>query len=70
MEEAPAMAELREYRVTVNGHDTVMNLSEEDAARLGGTPVEGTTEPDAEPAAKAASVANKSRTAARNKSAD
>lgn len=36
-EEASAMAELREYRVTVNGHDTIMNLSKADAARLGGT---------------------------------
>ncbi|WP_370944012.1 hypothetical protein AB5J62_33565 [Amycolatopsis sp. cg5] len=55
------MADLREYRVTVNGHDTVMNLSEEDAARLGGTPVE------AEP--KRADAQTKARTA-RNKSSE
>lgn len=65
------MAEVREYNVTVNGHETVMNLSEEDAKRLGGTPVEDTAEPQAEPetAEKGDTAQNKSR-AARNKSAE
>jgi hypothetical protein len=57
IEEAPAMAELREYRVTVNGHTTVMNLSEEDAARLDGIPVQG--EPDQK---QRTEVPNKART--------
>ncbi|MFD6070618.1 hypothetical protein [Amycolatopsis lurida] len=55
------MAELREYRVTVNGHPTIMNLTEEDAARLGGVPVE--REPRAkqrpEPPNKARTASNK-----------
>ena len=55
------MAELREYRVTVNGHPTVMNLTEDDAARLGGVLVE--TEPGAKqhanPPDKARAVRNK-----------
>lgn len=65
------MAELREYQVKVNGHDTVMNLSEADAERLGGVPVEDTAEPEAGPEAteKAGTAPNKSR-AARNKSAE
>lgn len=36
IEEATTMAELREYRVTVDGYETIMNLSEADAERLGG----------------------------------
>lgn len=55
------MAELREYRVTVNGHDTIMNLTEADAARLGGTPAEDP------PEQKQADAHTKARTA-RNKS--
>ncbi len=48
------MAELREYRVTVNDHPTIMNLSAEDAARLGGVLVEPEPgpEPEVEPGAK------------------
>ena len=59
-EEAPAMADLREYRVTVNGHNTIMNLTEADAARLGGTPVE-----PAPPANKARQAANRARPSSR-----
>ncbi len=57
------MAELREYRVTVNGYETTMNLSEEDAARLGGTLVEN------EPEAKRTDAQTKARTA-RNKTGE
>lgn len=62
------MATLREYTVVVNGHETVMNLSEEDAKRLGGKPTSGgrSGAPD-EPDEKSARAANKSRTAS-NKS--
>ncbi len=63
IEEAPAMAELREYRVTVNGHATVMNLSEADAEQLGGVPVEPEPESGqkrAEPHTKVRTVRNKS----------
>ncbi|QWF78709.1 hypothetical protein HUW46_02107 [Amycolatopsis sp. CA-230715] len=55
------MADLREYHVTVNGHNTIMNLSEDDAARLGGTLVEH------EPNQKRADAQTKVRTP-RNKS--
>ncbi|WP_146073842.1 hypothetical protein [Amycolatopsis sp. CA-126428] len=61
IEEAPAMAEVREYHVTVNGHQTIMNLSEADAERLGGVPVEP------EPEQKRAEAHTKVR-AVRNKS--
>ncbi|WP_410662019.1 hypothetical protein [Amycolatopsis sp. lyj-84] len=63
------MAELREYRVTVNGHPTVMNLTEEDATRLGGVLLDPdpSPEPEAEPGAKQrADPPNKAR-AIRNK---
>lgn len=56
------MAELRDYRVTFNGHETVMRLTTEDAERLGGVPVE-------QAEAKQASASTKKRTA-RNKTAD
>lgn len=56
------MGSLREYKVTVNGHETVMNLNEEDAQRLGGTLVQGTA-----PEQKRRTVSDKSRTAS-NKS--
>ncbi|MFC5992944.1 hypothetical protein ACFQE5_01815 [Pseudonocardia hispaniensis] len=61
--EEMVMSELREYHVTVNGHDTVMNLNEQDAARLGGTPVDAASA-SAGPEEKARAAANKSRPAA------
>lgn len=57
------MAELREYTVTVNGVETVMNLSEADAQRLGVTSAPNTEEK------QRASAATKSRTV-RNKAGD
>ncbi|MPZ66172.1 MAG: hypothetical protein GEU83_11875 [Pseudonocardiaceae bacterium] len=54
------MAELRQYTVVINGHETIMNLSEEDARRLGGTPVESK---------QRTSTSTKRRTV-RNKSSD
>lgn len=56
------MAELRDYKVTVNGIETVMSLDEEDAQRLGGTPAEGDSGTSA-PASKARQTSNKSRSA-------
>ncbi|WP_143268502.1 hypothetical protein [Amycolatopsis vastitatis] len=76
IEEAPSMAELREYRVTVNGHDTIMNLTEADAELLVGVPValviadDQSAPPGAEPKsteAKRREVADKRRSA-QNKS--
>ncbi|GAA1961899.1 hypothetical protein [Amycolatopsis minnesotensis] len=62
IEEAPAMAELREYHVTVNGHNTIMNLSKTDAARLNGVPVESERDwqVSTEPPTKARTTRNKS----------
>lgn len=60
--ETKTMAELTEYTVVVNGHKTVMSLTEEDAQRLGGTPV-------GESGEKARQASTKARTA-RNKSAE
>lgn len=57
LEEAGVGA-LREYTVTVNGIETVMNLNEDDAKRLGGTPTE-----TAEPEQKRRTASDKSRTA-------
>jgi hypothetical protein len=37
--EEPAMADLKEYQVTINGETTTMQLNEADAERLGGKPV-------------------------------
>ena len=62
--ETKTMAELKEYTVVVNGHETVMSLTEQDAQRLGGTPVGESSESSE----KARQVSTKARTA-RNKSA-
>lgn len=60
------MAEVREYTVVVNGNETTMQLSDEDAERL------GVKEPDSGPEARSAeeeapaksrSASNKSRSA-------
>lgn len=60
------MSGLGRYTVTVNGHETVMKLSEADAKSLGGVPVDSAPRPtpaDA-PAEKVAKApANKARTA-------
>jgi hypothetical protein len=64
--EAPAVGELREYAVVVNGFDTVMNLSEADAERLGGRPVaEPEAAPEAAPAKARTAPPNKARTSPR-----
>lgn len=66
------MAELKEYRVNVNGNETTMQLSERDAERLGGVPVTSKSEPlsdrdaaerhiDARTKARSADVANTAR---------
>jgi hypothetical protein len=39
-QEEATVGELKQYRVTVNGHETIMNLTEEEAKARGGTPVE------------------------------
>lgn len=67
MEEA-TVSELRRYNVNVNGYDTVMSLNEDDAEKLGGTPVDDTgagAESGTErgTATKATTAANKARTA-------
>lgn len=55
------MGELREYTVVVNGHTTVMNLCETDAARLDGVPVDAENDPgeSVTPPDKAREVRNK-----------
>lgn len=50
--------ELREYRVTINGNETTMQLNEDEAERLGGAPVEDATDSGG---AKARGAANKAR---------
>lgn len=65
------MGELRKYTVRQNGYDAVLKLNDEDAERLGGTPVDdAATSSPVEPAADAdrapdasADAASKSRTA-------
>ena len=47
------MAELREYTVTMNGHETTMQLSEEDAKNLDAKPVEKVAEKPEQEQAKA-----------------
>lgn len=69
------MAELKDYTTNVNGMETTLRLSEEDAKARGlkgGTPADtpdpAAAEPDAGTAEKAAPApANKSRTASTNK---
>lgn len=61
------MAPLRKYDVTVNGAPTVMKLTEKDAVRLGGTPVQEAAAAVElpvveEPEAKAKAAPNKART--------
>ena len=44
------MAELREYVVVLNGNETTMQLTEDDAKELDGKLVEGAAKPEGKPA--------------------
>jgi hypothetical protein len=56
--EGAAMAELREYNVTINGMKTTMRLSEKEAERLKAEPVDTAAR---EATAKARTAQNKAR---------
>lgn len=67
------VGEVRPYTVTVDGNTTVMKLNEEDAERLGGTPVEDDSPsapapaaPDTETAKARTVVPNKARPATKS----
>lgn len=55
------MAELREYRVTLNGVDSTMLLSDKDAKRMGAVPIEAMPAAEAVPVAKSRPVLTTSR---------
>lgn len=56
------MGPLREYHVVMNGAPTTVLLTDEDAARLGATPVAQEPATAPAPEAKARRPANKART--------